>query len=116
MKQTWQNHAMRLVEIQVASHPPLTIFCQYFHPKFCSSAIQNTVVKGYLFCDRMTKTQKNISLMMMTMMMMMMMNCFCGMVDRRKVFSLIPAETIVRDPRHRETPTRREQGLNLRRT
>ena len=27
--------------------------------------------------------------MMMRMMMMMMMNCFCGMVDRRKVFSLI---------------------------
>ena len=112
MKQTWQNHAMRLVEIQVASHPPLTIFCQYFHPKFCSSAIQNTVVKGYLFCDRMTKTQKNISLMMM----MMMMNCFSGMVDQRKVFSLIPAGTIVRDPRHRESLTRHEQGLNLRRT
>ena len=27
--------------------------------------------------------------MMMMMMMMMVMNCFCGMVDRRKVFSLI---------------------------
>ena len=27
--------------------------------------------------------------MMMMMMMMMMMNCFCGMVDRRKGFSLI---------------------------
>ena len=25
----------------------------------------------------------------MMMMMMMMMNCFCGMVDRRKAFSLI---------------------------
>ena len=30
-----------------------------------------------------------VFLMMMMMMMMMMMNCFCGMVDRRKVFSLI---------------------------
>ena len=47
---------------------------------------------------------------------MMMMNCFCGMVDRRKAFSLIPAGTIVRDPHHRKSPTRREQGLNLRRT
>ena len=28
-------------------------------------------------------------LMMVIMMMMMMMNCFCGMVDRRKTFSLI---------------------------
>ena len=27
--------------------------------------------------------------MMMMMMMMMMMNCFCGLVDQRKVFSLI---------------------------
>ena len=27
--------------------------------------------------------------MMMMMMMMMMMSCFCGMVDRRKTFSLI---------------------------
>ena len=50
------------------------------------------------------------------MMMMMMMNCFCGMVDRRKAVSLISAGTIVRDPHHRESPTRREQGLNLRRT
>ena len=28
-------------------------------------------------------------MMMMMMMMKMVMNCFCGMVDRRKVFSLI---------------------------
>ena len=59
--------------------------------------------------------------------MMMMMNCFCGIVDRRKAFSLIssrdhcqltderrlalfPAGTTVRDPHHRESPTRREQG------
>ena len=28
-------------------------------------------------------------MMMMIMMMMMMMNCFCGMVDGRKAFSLI---------------------------
>ena len=30
-------------------------------------------------------------MMMMMMMMKMMMNCFCDMVDRRKVFCLIPA-------------------------
>ena len=36
------------------------------------------------------------------------------MVDRRKAFSFIPARTIVTDPHHRESPTRREQGLNLR--
>ena len=52
------------------------------------------------------------SVMMMTMM-MMIMNCFCGMADRRKVLSLIPAGTIVRDPHHRESPTRRDQGLEL---
>ena len=49
-------------------------------------------------------------------MMMMMMNCVCGMADRRKVFTLFPVGTIVRDPQHRESPTRREEGLNLRRT
>ena len=36
-----------------------------------------------------------ITLMMMMMMMMMMMkNCFCGMVDRRKVFSLISSREL----------------------
>ena len=47
----------------------------------------------------------------------MMMNCFCGMVDRRKAFiALFPAGTIVRDPHHRESPTRRagfEPAQNL---
>ena len=32
----------------------------------------------------------------------------CGMVDRRKAFSLFPAGTIVRDPHHRKSPTRCE--------
>ena len=47
--------------------------------------------------------------------MMMMMNCFCDMVDRRKAFSLL-AGPIVRDPHRRESPTRRKQDLNQRRT
>ena len=51
-----------------------------------------------------------------TSVMMMMMNCFCGMVDRRKALALFPAGTIVRDPHHLESPTRREQDFNLRRT
>ena len=42
---------------------------------------------------------------------MMMMSCFCGMVDRRK--ASFPAGTIVRDPYHRESSTRRKQDLNL---
>ena len=46
----------------------------------------------------------------------LMKNCFCGMVDRRKALALFPAGTIVRDPDHRESPTRHEQDLNLRRT
>ena len=33
-----------------------------------------------------------------------------------RCLALFPAGTIVRDPHHRECPTRREQGLNLRRT
>ena len=48
-------------------------------------------------------------------MMMMMMNYFCGMVDQRSRLVLFPAGTIVRDLHHRESPTRREQGLNMRR-
>ena len=43
--------------------------------------------------------------------------CFCGMVDRRKAFSLImAARTIVRDRHHRKYLTRRKKDLNLRRT
>ena len=30
--------------------------------------------------------------------------------------ALFPGGTIVRDPHHSQSPTRREQGLNLRRT
>ena len=33
-----------------------------------------------------------------------------------RLLALFPAGTIVRDPHHRESPTRREQDLNLRRT
>ena len=55
--------------------------------------------------------------MMMMMMMMMMMNCFCGIwwTDERRL-ALFLAWTIVRDPHHRESRTRREQDLSLRRT
>ena len=45
------------------------------------------------------------------------LNCFfvVSLTDERRL-TLSPAGTIVRDPHHRESPTRREQGLNLRRT
>ena len=46
----------------------------------------------------------------------MMMNCFCGMVDRRKTFSLISSRYTVRDSHHRESLTCRKQDLNLCRT
>ena len=42
-------------------------------------------------------------------MMMMMINCFCGMVDRGKAFSLISSG----DHCQRSSPTGREQDLNL---
>ena len=35
------------------------------------------------------------------------------LTDERRL-ALFPARTIVRDPHHRESPARREQGLNLR--
>ena len=53
-------------------------------------------------------------IMMMMMMMMMMMNFFCGMAHRQRRLTLFPAGTIVRDPHHREFPTRRVKNLNLR--
>ena len=40
-------------------------------------------------------------------MMMMVMDCF---------LALFPTGTTVRDPHHPEYPTRRKQGLNLRRS
>ena len=49
-------------------------------------------------------------------MMMMMMNCSCGLVDRRKAFSLTSSWDHFRYLYHRESPTRREQDLDLRRT
>ena len=45
-----------------------------------------------------------------------MINCFCGMVDRRKRLALFPAETIVRDPHHRESPPVHKKDLNMCRT
>ena len=44
------------------------------------------------------------------------LNCFfvVWLTDERRL-ALFPVGTIVRDPHHRESPTRREQGLNLRR-
>ena len=37
------------------------------------------------------------------------------LTDERRL-AVFPAGTIVGDPHHRESPTLREQGLNLRRT
>ena len=43
-----------------------------------------------------------VMMMMMMMMMIVIMNCFCGMVDRRKAFSLISS----RDHCQRSSPSR----------
>ena len=53
---------------------------------------------------------------MMMMMMMMMMICFVVWLTGERRLALFPAGTIIRDPPHRESSIRREQGLNLRRT
>ena len=49
------------------------------------------------------------------MMMMMMMVFVVWLTDKRRL-ALFPAGTIVRDLHRWESPTPREQGLNLRRT
>ena len=46
-------------------------------------------------------------------MMMMMMNGFVVWLTNEQRLVLFPAGTIIRDPHHRESPTCREQGLNL---
>ena len=49
----------------------------------------------YVFTEEINKialSSVDDERMMMMMMMMMMMNCFCGMVDRRKAFSLISSQ------------------------
>ena len=46
---------------------------------------------------------------------MMMMVIVVWLTDERRL-ALFPVGTIVRDPHHRESLTRREQDLNLRRT
>ena len=46
---------------------------------------------------------------------MMMKNCFVVSLTNERHLALYPAGTIVRDPHHRESPTRCEQDLNMRR-
>ena len=46
----------------------------------------------------------------------MMMNCFWVWLTDERPLALFPAGTIARDPHHRESPARHEQGLSLRRT
>ena len=55
-------------------------------------------------------------MIMMMMMMMMMMKCFMLRLTDERRLVLFPAGTIVRDPNHRQSLTRREQDLNLHRT
>ena len=46
-------------------------------------------------------------------MMMLMMNRFCGMADRQKILTMFPVRAIVRDFDHGNSPTPRQQDLNL---
>ena len=67
--------------------------------------------KCFFCCSRMVYN----SLVSLMMTMMMIMNCFLVWLTGERHLALFPAGTIVRDPHHRESPTRREQDLNLRR-
>ena len=48
--------------------------------------------------------------------MMIMMNCFVAWLTDKRRLDLFLVELIFRDPHHRQSTTRREQGLNLRGT
>ena len=61
------------------------------------------------FCSRNV-----VVVMTMIMMMMLIMNCYCGMVVRRKEFTLISRrDHCLQDLQDRESLTRREHDLNL---
>ena len=46
---------------------------------------------------------------------MMMMNCFKVWLTDERHLALFPAGVMIRDAHHPESPTRHDQGLNLRR-
>ena len=48
--------------------------------------------------DKSELLKNMMMMMMMVMMMMMMMNCYCGMIDRRKAFSLISSRDLSQKP------------------
>ena len=87
---------------------------------FTSSEVMWTLLMKLSYTDGKlyaeVKSQTNLMMMMM-MMMRMIMNCFYGMIDLRKEFNFFfPTGTIVKDSHNRESPTRRQQVLNLRKT
>ena len=45
--------------------------------------------------------------------MMMMMNCFVALLTDEMCLALLPAGIVLRDPRHRESPKRDKQDLNM---
>ena len=47
-----------------------------------------------LFEDIKDKSEPLKNIMMMMMMMMMMINCYCGMIDRQKAFSLMSSRDL----------------------
>ena len=57
-----------------------------------------------------------LDLMMVMIMMMMMMNCFCGIIDRRKVVRCTSIVNFLTGSNHCKSSTRHEQVLNLSRT
>ena len=74
-----------------------------------------------MYCHRLsfTKSSEQVELKLLytnLSTLMMMMNCFVVWLTEEWYLALFPVGTIVRDPHYRESPTRREQGLNECRT
>ena len=75
---------------------PQTVTNVLLPSKISSNCLSNSTITCFHFLSTWKPERLQIisqtdilSLMMMMMMMMMMMNCFCNMVDQRKVFSSI---------------------------
>ena len=97
-------------------------YCEIFKNTYFEKHLWTTASENQLLSDKFTKGRKFLNfivllnLLMMMMMMMMMMNCFCGMVDRRKPFTLVSSwDQCEWSSTSRISDTSRA-GLNLRRT
>ena len=83
---------------------------------YCIYAIYIYRQISYDIVDSEVNLRFEIPCNLIIVIMMLMMNCFLVWLTDEMLFALFPAGTIVRDPHHSKSPTRRGQDLSLHRT